>query len=74
MKTLMSCDEVELWKYGSVESTLINLEFIDTFRIDKPGHVHKENKWRSALEVVVNHEIGAFHDGLFYRVYMSSPQ
>eukprot|EP00281_Chroomonas_sp_CCMP1168_P024482 CAMPEP_0206229178 /NCGR_PEP_ID=MMETSP0047_2-20121206/9557_1 /ASSEMBLY_ACC=CAM_ASM_000192 /TAXON_ID=195065 /ORGANISM="Chroomonas mesostigmatica_cf, Strain CCMP1168" /LENGTH=562 /DNA_ID=CAMNT_0053652457 /DNA_START=123 /DNA_END=1810 /DNA_ORIENTATION=+ len=54
-----------VWKYGNVHMTKTSLEQIDTYRIrDMP--LHSTPKWRSALEIIVRHEVEAFaNDPLF---------
>jgi hypothetical protein len=50
-----------------------DLQQVDTYRIDSKGHedseLHQNSRWRSALEIIVDHEVTAFAtDELFNRL------
>eukprot|EP00802_Teleaulax_amphioxeia_P001878 Tamp_01880.p2 GENE.Tamp_01880~~Tamp_01880.p2 ORF type:complete len:592 (+),score=70.47 Tamp_01880:918-2693(+) len=59
LKHLVAFEEEQKWQFGSVYQRFTNLEFIDTFRTkaSKHKHVHRKDNWKSALEVVVTHEV-----------------
>jgi len=44
-----------LWSFGTVEMSMTSLEQVDTYRIDG-SHMHGMDKWRSALEVILDEE------------------
>lgn len=57
-----------VWTYGDVQMTKTSLEQIDTFRI-KGKELHDMRRWRSALEVIVTHEVEGFaNDELFNKL------
>jgi len=60
LASTMEQQKITVWKYGAVALTLTNLEQIDTYKIE--NHLHQNPKWLSALQLVVRHEIAAFHD------------
>ena len=69
------------WKYGEVQMSRMSLEQLDSFRmghptdfedaektIPKPWPLHRD-KWRSAIEVIVEHEVDVFaNDPLFNKL------
>lgn len=48
-----------MWVYGGLKMIKTSLLQMDTFRI-KDNKLHKEARWRSALEVIVQHEVETF--------------
>jgi hypothetical protein len=54
-----------VWEYGDVKMSKTSLEQVDTFRV-KGSRLHETPKYRSALEIIVTHEVEAFaYDDLF---------
>lgn len=68
---VLECMRETVWSYGNVHMTKTSLLQIDTFRV-KGSTLHQRPKWRSALDIIVRHEIEDFSaDELFNKLISS---
>jgi hypothetical protein len=56
------------WVYGHVRMTQMSLEQVDSFKVEG-NDLHKMPNWRSAIEIIVEHEVVVFSkDELFNKL------
>jgi len=61
-----------VWKFGNVSRTKIDLRQLDTYRMEGgKTMLHKLKTWRSAFEVIVQHEVSEFYNEPLFKELLS---